>query len=162
MDNKIEKKSFIEVMLGVALDVLPIFCACVIIGWAGRAYSEGYGLFVQTPLDQPGDAHSEMVMISEEAAGSALTVGGILEDMDLISNKYAFALKARLSGYSDTLLPGNYILSSDMTMEQMLEKLSVDPAEEAARKEAEEAAKAAEAEGGYTSEKLENKDVWGQ
>ena len=47
-------------------------------------------------------------------------------------------------------------------MEQMLEKLSVDPAEEAARKEAEEAAKAAEAEGGYTSEKLENKDVWGQ
>ena len=103
-----------------------------------------------------------MVMISEEAAGSALTVGGILEDMDLISNKYAFAIKARLSGYSDTLLPGNYILSSDMTMEQMLEKLSVDPAEEAARKEAEEAAKAAEAEGSYTSEKLENKDVWGQ
>ena len=160
MDNKIKKTGVLEMTLGIILDVLPIICAIVIIVLAGRAYAEGFGLFVQKPLDTPGDAHSEMVTVSDTDAASAMRVGEILEDMDLISSRYAFAVKARLSGYSHSILPGTYVLSSDMTMEEMLEKLSVDPAAVPAGEEQEESETAEDSQNQETEE--ENKDVWGQ
>lgn len=162
MDNKIEKTGIIETVIGIIMDAAPIICAFIIVVWAGRAYAEGYGLFVQKGLDSPGDvqAHSEMVTVSEEDAASALRVGAILEDMDLISSRYAFAIKARLSGYSHSILPGTYILSSDMTAEQMLEKLSVDPAA-VPEGEEEGTGETAEDSGENTQEEAENKDVWG-
>ena len=142
------------------MDVAPIICVLIIIAWAGRAYAEGYGLFVQKSLDSPGDvqAHSEMVTISEEDAASALRVGKILEDMDLISSRYSFAVKARLTGYSHSILPGDYIISSDMTAEQILEKLSVDPATVPEN----QADGDAPADTGQSDTQEENKDVWGQ
>jgi cell division protein YceG involved in septum cleavage len=160
MDNNIEKTGLVETVIGIIMDVAPIICVFIIIAWAGRAYTEGYGLFVQKSLDSPGDvqAHSEMVTISEEDAASALKVGRILENMDLISSRYSFALKARLTGYSHSILPGDYILSSDMTMEEILEKLSVDPAtvpEDQADGET-------PADSGQSDSQEENKDVWGQ
>lgn len=159
-DNKIEKTGLIETIIGFVMDALPILCAIIIVVWAGRAYTEGYGLFVQTGLDTPGEAHSEMVTVSEQDAASVLKVGGILEDMDLISNRYAFAIKARLTGYSASILPGTYVLSSDMTMEQMLEKLSVDPA--AVPEGGEQEGQEAPAETGEQRLEEENRDVWGQ
>ena len=160
MDNNIEKTGLVETVIGIIMDVAPIICVLIIIAWAGRAYTEGYGLFAQKSLDSPGDVqvHSEMVTISEEDAASALKVGRILENMDLISSRYSFALKARLTGYSHSILPGDYILSSDMTMEEILEKLSVDPAtvpEDHADGET-------PADSDQSDSQEENKDVWGQ
>ena len=160
MDNNIVKTCLIETFVGIIMDVAPIICVLIIIAWAGRAYAEGYGLFVQKSLDSPGDvqAHSEMVTISEEDAASALRVGKILEDMDLISSRYSFAVKARLTGYSHSILPGDYIISSDMTAEQILEKLSVDPATVPEN----QADGDAPADTGQSDTQEENKDVWGQ
>jgi cell division protein YceG involved in septum cleavage len=158
MDNNIERTGLIERVIGIILDVLPILCAFIIVAWAGKAYSEGYSLFVQKGMDDIGSAHSEMVTLTEEDASSAMKVGGILEDLDLISSRYAFAIKAKLSGYDDAILPGTYVLSSDMTMEEMLEKLSVDPAtvpEDQADGET-------PADSGQSDSQEENKDVWGQ
>ena len=160
MDNNIEKTGLIETVVGIIMDVAPIICVLIIIAWAGRAYTEGYGLFVQKSLDSPGDvqAHSEMVTISEEDAASPLRVGKILQDMDLISSRYSFAVKARLTGYSHSILPGEYILSSDMTMEQILEKLSVDPATVPENQTTGETPEDTAQSGAQE----ENKDVWGQ
>ena len=160
MDNNIEKTGLIETVVGIIMDAAPVICVLIIIAWAGRAYTEGYGLFVQKSLDSPGDvqAHSEMVTISEEDAASPLRVGKILQDMDLISSRYSFAVKARLTGYSHSILPGEYILSSDMTMEQILEKLSVDPATVPEN----QADGDAPADTGQSDTQEENKDVWGQ
>ena len=146
--------------LGIIMDAIPIICAILIVVWAGKAYTEGYGLFVQTPLDTPGEAHSEMVSVSDTDAASALKVGGILEDLNLISSRYAFAVKARLTGYSHSILPGTYVLSSDMTMEQMLEKLSVDPASVPSGEEQDGSEVPTDSGGQETGE--ENRDVWGQ
>ena len=145
MDNNIEKTGLFETVVGIIMDVAPIICVLIIIAWAGRAYAEGYGLFVQKSLDSPGDvqAHSEMVTISEEDAASALRVGKILEDMDLISH---------------SILPGDYIISSDMTAEQILEKLSVDPAAVPEN----QADGDTPADTGQSDTQEENKDVWGQ
>lgn len=160
MDNKIKKSGVLEMALGVIMDAIPIICAILIVVLAGKAYKEGYGLFVQTPLDAPGEAHSEMVSVSDTDAASALKVGGILEDLNLISSRYAFAVKARLTGYSHSILPGTYVLSSDMTMEQMLEKLSVDPAAVPSGEEQDGTETTTDTGGPETGE--ENKDVWGQ
>ena len=160
MDNKIKKSGVLEMALGIIMDAIPIICAILIVVWAGKAYTEGYGLFVQTPLDTPGEAHSEMVSVSDTDAASALKVGGILEDLNLISSRYAFAVKARLTGYSHSILPGTYVLSSDMTMEQMLEKLSVDPASVPSGEEQDGSEVPTDTGGQETGE--ENRDVWGQ
>ena len=161
MDNRIEKTGIFETIIGILIDLIPVLCIVLIITWAGRAYAEGYGIFVQKPLDSPGEAHSEMVEIPEESAGSALAVGRILEDQNLISSRFAFAVKARLSGYNGAILPGTYILSSDMTMEQMLEKLSVEPGIESGGQD-QGAADPSAADRDQTSGGKENKDVWGQ
>ena len=160
MDNKIKKSGVLEMALGFIMDAIPIICAILIVVWAGKAYTEGYGLFVQTPLDTPGEAHSEMVSVSDTDAASALKVGGILEDLNLISSRYAFAVKARLTGYSHSILPGTYGLSADMTMEQMLEKLSVDPASVPSGEEQDGSEVPTDSGGQETGE--ENRDVWGQ
>ena len=141
MDNNIERTGLIERVIGIILDVLPILCAFIIVALAGKAYSEGYGLFVQKGMDDIGSAHSEMVT-----------------DLDLISSRYAFAIKAKLSGYDDAILPGTYVLSSDMTMEEMLEKLSVDP-QAAPSGEEDDEETPADSDSGT---KEENRDVWGR
>jgi cell division protein YceG involved in septum cleavage len=109
-------------------------------------------------MDDIGSAHSEIVTLTEEDASSAMKVGGILEDLDLISSRYAFAIKAKLSGYDDAILPGTYVLSSDMTMEEMLEKLSVDP-QAAPSGEEDDEETPADSDSGT---KEENRDVWGR
>ena len=96
----------IEAAMGIMIYVIPIVCGFFIITWAGKAYHEGYKIFVEESLDAPGFAHSEMVTISAQDAGSALAVGRILEKQDLISSGLTFAIKARLSGYDDKILPG--------------------------------------------------------
>ena len=162
MDNNIERTGLIERVIGIILDVLPILCAFIIVALAGKAYSEGYGLFVQKGMDDIGSAHSEMVTISAQDAGSALAVGRILEKQNLISSGLTFAVKARLSGYDDSILPGTFILSSDMTMQQMLEKLSKTPGTETMDQTEGDETGTGDMDTGWAGQEKENKDVWGQ
>lgn len=150
-----------DLIIGFLMDIVPVVCAVLIVAKAGSAYAEGYGLFVQKGMDAPGQAHTEMVTILEEDAGSALAVGKILENQKIITSRFTFAVKAKLTGYDEKLLPGTYILSSDMTMEQILEKISVLPGTETSGQEGLESGQ--EDESGESSESVkENKDVWGQ
>lgn len=158
-DNKIRKRDFLEGVFGGLMDLLPIVCAVLIVLTAGTAYREGYRLFVQEGLDKPGEAHSEMISITEEDASSALAVGRLLERQDLIGSRYFFALKAKLSGADGMILPGTYILSSDMTADDILTRICTDPAVETGQQE--EGA-AAEEESAGSGEETENRDVWGQ
>lgn len=164
MKERFRRAGLIETVLGCIMYAIPVIGVVFILVWAGRAYAEGYGLFVQKALDTPGEAHSEMVTITEEDAGSAMAVGKLLEDEDLISSRYAFAVKARLSDYSGAILPGTYILSSDMTMEHILRRIC---GEEGANADGQEKAAGGqpvtgELEDSLPSEKKENRDVWGQ
>lgn len=161
MDKKrIRLSDMLEMLIGFLMDIFPIVCAVLIVLAAGKAYTEGYGLFVQQGKDRPGEGHTEMVTITEEEAGSLLGVGTRLEKQELVGSRFFFALKTKLSGYEDKILPGTYILSSDMTAEQILERISAAPEAET---EGDENAEASESGGGESgSEQKENRDVWGQ
>lgn len=151
----------IDLIIGFLMDVVPVVCAVLIVTKVGFAYSEGYGLFVQKGMDAPGQAHTEMVTITEEDAGSALAVGKILESQKIITSRFTFAVKAKLTGYDGKLLPGTYILSSDMTMEQILEKISVLPGTDSSGKDGGESGQEEDSPENSVPVK-ENKDVWGQ
>lgn len=151
----------IDLIIGFLMDIVPVVCTVLIVTKVGFAYAEGYGLFVQKGMDTPGQAHTEMVTILEEDAGSALAVGKILESQKIITSRFTFAVKAKLTGYDGKLLPGTYILSSDMTMEQILEKISVPPGTESSGQEGGEGGQEEENRESSDSVK-ENRDVWGQ
>ena len=162
MKKKSDFIGIIETAMGIAIYVIPIVCGFFIITWAGKAYHEGHKLFVEESLDAPGFAHSEMVTISAQDAESALAVGRILEKQNLISSGLTFAVKARLSGYDDSILPGTFILSSDMTMQQMLEKLSKTPGDENQDQADGAENGTGDTDTGGAGQEKENKDVWGQ
>ena len=162
MDDRLEKTNMFERILGFAMDILPLICAALIVTWAGKAYAEGYELFVQQGMDRPGEAHSEMVTITEEEASSALAVGGVLEKQRLIRSRFGFAIKTKLTGYDGAILPGTYILSSDMSAEQILQKLSVEPGADRNRGQQGTDSGTDPDTGSDRTEKKENKDVWGQ
>lgn len=164
MKREFRRTQIAETVLGFVMYAIPVICLLFILVWAGRAYAEGYGLFVQKALDTPGEAHSEMVTITEEDAGSAMAVGKLLEDERLISSRYAFAVKARLSDYSGSILPGTYILSSDMTMEQMLRRICGETGTNVDGQEGSAGSQpvTGELEDTLPSEEKENRDVWGQ
>ena len=161
-DNR--EAGVLETLIGVLMDALPIICAFFIVTWAGAAYTEGYGLFVQKGMDRSGFAHTEIVELTEEEVSSSLAVGRVLEKQKLIRSGLAFSLKSRLSGYDGLILPGQYVLSSDMTAEEILQKITrktgAEPKGEAADGEDQEE------EGGRSGERedsvKENKDVRGQ
>ena len=160
-DNK--EAGIPEMIIGVLMDALPLVCAFFIVTWAGAAYTEGYGLFVQKGMDRSGSAHTEIVEVTEEAS-SPLAVGRTLEKQKLIRSGLAFAIKSKLSGYDNLILPGKYLLSSDMTAEEILQKISQKSGTEPGGEDSDGEDREAESSTSRESEDTvkENRDVWGQ
>lgn len=152
----------IENTLGMVVYIIPIVCACFIVLWTPRAYHEGHKLFVDESMDRPGFAHTEMVTITGDEAQSALKVGRVLEQQKLIESGITFAVKARLSGYSDKIMPGTFILSSDMTMGEMMDEMSRHTDSEITGQDGSTETGSGDFEDGSSSSEKENKDVWGQ
>lgn len=164
MKKNNREAGILETLIGLLMDALPVVCAFFIVTWAGVAYSEGYGLFVQKGMDRSGSARTEIVEVTEQEASSSLAVGRILEKQNLIRSGIAFAVKSRLSGYDGLILPGQYVLSSDMTAEEILQKITRKPGTEPGRETVDREARQAESSRSRDHEDTvkENKDVWGQ
>ena len=56
-----------------------------------------------------------------------MDIGQILEDKGLIRDAKLFYIQNLLSHYKDKLQPGTYVLNTSMTMEEMMEIMSVVP-----------------------------------
>ena len=61
---------------------------------------------------------------------SALQIGEVLKENGLIRDAYLFYIQNLLSHYKDELKAGSYVLNTSMTMEEMMEIMSADPAGE--------------------------------
>ena len=155
MDNNIEKTGLFETVVGIIMDVAPIICVLIIIAWAGRAYAEGYGLFVQKSLDSPGDvqAHSEMVTISEEdAAYIRGKYARIVEALPRIDEE----LNAASEGWKTRRMNRVDLMLLRLALYEM--KLDQDIPVSVAINEAVELATTTP----NSDTQEENKDVWGQ
>lgn len=91
------------------------------------AYDYGFRVFKEAPMTEaPGvDINVEVTM-----GKSTLQIGEILESKGLIRDAKLFYIQNLLSAYKNKLRPGQYTLNTSMTMVEMMEVMSTEPAQE--------------------------------
>ena len=121
-------KQVITAVLGVLLKVLVAIVVIVVVyKGAITAYDYGYRIFQEPPMtESPGvDIQVDITM-----GKSALQIGEVFKENGLIRDAYLFYIQNLLSHYKDELKAGSYVLNTSMTMEEMMEIMSADPAGE--------------------------------
>lgn len=98
----------------------------VIVKGAYLAYDYGYRIFEEPPMSV-GNGRVVSVTIPEDM--SAKEMGILFEQKGLIRDENLFILQYYLSEFKKELLPGTFELSTAMTVDDMLEAMTVEPEE---------------------------------
>ena len=91
------------------------------------AYDYGYRIF-EEPAMTDGEGREVVITIPEGM--SAKEMGELLFKRGLIRDEKLFRIQYALSEYKEDLLPGTFTLRTNMTVEEMLKVMTVDPEEE--------------------------------
>lgn len=121
-------KQMVTSIAGVVLKLaLSIAVVVLIYKGATMAYDYGYRIFQEPPVaEAPGyDIEVQITM-----GKGAKEIGELLEQKGLIRDANLFYVQNLLSHYKGELNPGVYTLNTSMTMQEMMEVMSADVAEE--------------------------------
>ena len=121
-------KQMVTSIAGVVLKLaLSIAVVVLIYKGAAMAYDYGYRIFQEPPVaEAPGyDIEVQITM-----GKGAKEIGELLEQKGLIRDANLFYVQNLLSHYKGELNPGVYTLNTSMTMQEMMEVMSADVAEE--------------------------------
>lgn len=110
--------SILMFMLKACVTVFLILC---LYRFGQYAYDFGYQLYADQGVDAP-PGRDVAVVISEGETVSE--VADMLERQRLIKNEMVFRIQERLSKYSGQIQPGNYVLNTSQSGEEMLAVLS--------------------------------------
>lgn len=114
------KASVFDIILTAVKYVLLILLVMFFVSKAHEFYDMGYGIFMQKGMDAEGMGHDVSVVIGDEA-GDAAALGRMLEGHGLIENSNIFRVQEMFSAYhDDEIAPGTYVLSTEMTPEEIL------------------------------------------
>ncbi|MBP3351139.1 MAG: endolytic transglycosylase MltG [Lachnospiraceae bacterium] len=119
-----------DIVLTVCETILKI-AIVVIIGifiYRGAlvAYDYGYRIFEEAPMSE-GEGREVVITIPEGM--SAQEMGELLYKKGLIRDEKLFRIQYFLSEYKKDLLPGTFTLRTNMTVEEMLKTMTVEPEE---------------------------------
>lgn len=119
-----------DIVLTVCETILKI-AIVVIIGifiYRGAlvAYDYGYRIFEEAPMSE-GEGREVVITIPEGM--SAQEMGELLYKKGLIRDEKLFRIQYFLSEYKKDLLPGTFMLRTNMTVEEMLKAMTVEPEE---------------------------------
>ncbi len=119
-----------DIVLTVCETILKI-AIIVVIGMfiyrgAVVAYDYGYRIF-EEPAMSEGEGREVVITISEGM--SAKEMGELLFMKGLIRDEKLFQIQHFLSEYKKDLLPGTFALRTNMTVEEMLKAMTVEPEE---------------------------------
>lgn len=119
-----------EVILAICETIIKIAVAAVVIIAIYRgsliAYDYGYRIFEEPPMSE-GEGRAVVVNIQEGM--SAKEMGELFYMKGLIRDENLFQIQYFLSEFKKDLLPGEFTLSTAMTVEEMLETMTVEPVE---------------------------------
>lgn len=107
-------RGIIKILMTVLIIIFFIFLA-------RTSYTFGYAIFNETAMDTESPKE---VLVEIPRGASTLDIAGILEDNDLIENKYIFMVQERFSTYHGDLEAGKYYLNTGQTPSQMLKILA--------------------------------------
>lgn len=121
------KKLILMVVSTVLKVVVYAAVIMVIVKGAYLAYDYGYRIFEEPPMST-GNGRVVSVTIPEDM--SAKEMGALFEQKGLIRDANLFILQYHLSEFKVDLLPGTFELSTAMTVDEMLETMTIEPVEE--------------------------------
>ena len=104
-----------------------VFAAVVMltVKTAYTAYDYGYRIFQEPPMSTTGVGRDVVVTITENMEPREM--GEMLLQKGLIRDANLFVLQYHLSEFKKDLLPGEYTLSTAMTVEEMMEFMTLEP-----------------------------------
>lgn len=111
--------SVVGAIIRVALIVLAVYA---VYRGALLCYDYGYRIFTE-PAVSPGEGRTVTVAVTEDMSASDL--GHLLENKGLIRDSRLFVLQYYLSEYLKDVKPGIFELSTSMTVEEMMEVMSL-------------------------------------
>ena len=104
-------KGILKILIYICLAVFLVFLA-------RQAYTLGYQIFDQSPVDS-GEGREITVTVSDDM--SVMDVGDLLRERGLIEESaLVFWFQELFSDYHGDLLPGSYILNTNQTVDEML------------------------------------------
>ena len=120
----------IRTTIGIIFDtasslIIYALIAAAILFIAGQVrhyYYVGYGIFSQQGKDATGTGR--VVEFTVEEGMSANSLGKKLEEAGLIESARLFVLQEKVSDFSGMYVPGTYMLSSELTTEEILRIIS--------------------------------------
>lgn len=120
-------KSLVLAVCGTILKVV-VAAAVIVAIYRGAimAYDYGYRIFEEAPMSS-GEGRNVVVSIPEDM--TAQEMGTLFLQKGLIRDDKLFYLQYMLSEFRQDLIPGTFTLSTAMTVEEMLETMTVEPAD---------------------------------
>ena len=122
------RQSILEWIVTIVKWVIVVILIMFFIKEAKVAYQLGYDIFAQEAMAEEGMGTTVSVTITEGM--SVKQIGELLEEQGLIKDATVFPFQERFSSYHDEIKPGIYELSTEMTVDEMLEIMAGSGAEE--------------------------------
>lgn len=123
-----ETKSLAAAILGM---ILKLVIVVLVVIWIYRGamagYNFGYRVFKQEPMAL-GEGKTVTVTITEDT--NVKRMGELFLQKGLIRDKLLFTAQYYLSEFREGVKPGVYELSTSMTVEEMMEHIAAQNAEE--------------------------------
>ena len=114
---------FLSGIKGVIRILILVFLIVIAIFLVRSAYSVGYDVTAAGPLNSEADAVETMVVIDKDM--SVKDIADLLNSKGLIREEaYAFVIQEMISDHHDEIIPGTYVLSSAMSVEEMIAVMS--------------------------------------
>ena len=111
-------------MLVIFRVVVVILVVYAVYRGAVICYDYGYRIFTE-PAMTVGEGRTITVAVTEDM--SALDIGKLFESKGLIRDSRLFVLQYYLSEFRKEVGPGTFELSTSMTVEEMMEAMTVSP-----------------------------------
>lgn len=114
-----------QIVVAVTGTVLKVVVAALVIAivykGAAIAYDYGYRIFNEGPVaESPGTDVTVEITVGK----TPLQIGEILQTKGLIRDAKLFYIQNLLSQYKDRMKPGEYVLNTSMTMQEMMGVMS--------------------------------------
>ena len=116
----------LHVLLNVAFYCIVVF---IILKACGAAYDFSYQLFGDVRVDTTNPIERQLVIEKDE---STMSVASKLELYKIIDNKYSFYVRAKLT--DENILPGTYVVRSDMNYDMILEEITTENSQDTTKK----------------------------
>lgn len=86
-----------------------------------ESYSFGYRVYTETAMQKSPGTDKSVIL---QKGMNVYDVSKVLSEQNLIRNKYLFIVQLELSEYRNGIKPGNYILNTSMTSQDMMKVMA--------------------------------------